>query len=214
MPHLIAIQGPLGAGKTSVMSFLATYWKSQVRALGGDINLFSNYELKDSQMMTHYEHWYDVAESQGSICCWDEAHMAFDSRQWARSGNIYATQTLFYARKVKAIQVFATPSIDNIDSRIRGIVEVLISVQNNGKKGIALHFYDYQSRHLGQFGKYLRTAYIPRWKVNKLYELELFDTDNMVAGFPLPDTDAKAKKFFEKFQEIHDKHRGKKRGIA
>src|SRR5690554_1219795 len=100
------VQGPLGAGKTFVMSLLAHHWRQRVMQLGGDIKLFSNYGLKDSYPMDHYTDWYDVAAAQGSICCWDEAQMAFDSRQWSRTGAIYATHLMMYTRKMKSVQMY------------------------------------------------------------------------------------------------------------
>ncbi|WP_237718777.1 hypothetical protein [Alkalibacillus haloalkaliphilus] len=124
MAYHIFIEGGLGAGKTLTMSMLAHHWRHMVRQQGGDIALFSNYGLKDSSNMLNYQDWYDVAQAQGSICCWDEAQMAFDSRQSLKSTSIYATQLLMYVRKMKSIQMYCSPSINNVDSRIRQIVEV------------------------------------------------------------------------------------------
>lgn len=209
MAHHIFIQGALGAGKTLTMSLLAHYWRQKVREQGGDIALFSNYELKDSHDMVTYQDWYDVARAQGSICCWDEAQMAFDSRQALKATSVYATQLLMYVRKMKSIQMYCSPSINNVDSRIRQVVEVLINVRKQGKKGIALDFYDYQAKQFGANGKFLHTQFLPQFKLNQIYNLNLYDTNNMVQGFPLPKTDRQAKEFFEKLEEIHDQARGK-----
>ncbi|WP_175615915.1 ATPase [Piscibacillus halophilus] len=201
------IQGSLGAGKTLTMSLLAHHWRQRVRNLGGDIQLFSNYSLKDSSDMLHYSDWYDVAKAQGSICCWDEGQMAFDSRQALKSKSIYATQLLMYVRKMKSIQMYCSPSIMNVDSRIRQVVEVLINVRRNGKKGITLDFFDYQAKQFGANGKFLHSQFLPQYKINQIYKLNLYDTHAMVQGFPLPNTERQAQDFFNQLNEIHNSAR-------
>ena len=115
MAQHILFQGPLGSGKTLLMSIFAHHWRQKVFAQGGSISLFSNYVLKDSHDMQHYSDWYEVAKAQGSICCWDEAQTAFDSRQSLKAGSIYASHLMMYTRKMKSIQMYATPSINNVD---------------------------------------------------------------------------------------------------
>lgn len=195
------IQGPLGSGKTFMMSLLAHHWRQRVLQLGGDIKLFSNYGLKDSQPMDHYSDWFDVAKAQGSICCWDEAQMAFDSRRWARAGSIYATHLMMYTRKMKSVQMYCSPSINNVDSRIRQIVEILINVRNIRGKGFSIQFVDWQT------GEFMHKQFLPLWKAKQIFKLNLYDTHNMVQGFPLPDTERAAKEFFEKLEEEHNKAR-------
>ncbi|PEV91016.1 ATPase, partial [Bacillus cereus] len=41
--------------------------------------------------------------------------------------------------------------------------------------------------------------------------LELYDTHQMVKGFPLPQTERESDKFFEILEDIHDRARGKKK---
>lgn len=209
MAQHIFVQGSLGAGKTFIMSLFAHHWREKVRQQGGEIKLFSNYGLKDSHEMCHYTDWYEVAKAQGSICCWDESQMSFDSRQALKGSNIYASQLMMFTRKMKALQMYASPSINNVDSRIRQIVEVLINVRKQGKKGIAIDFFDFQAKQFGPNGQYLHTQFLPRWKMEKIFKLNLYDTYNMVQGFPLPNTDRQAKDFFEKLESIHDEARGK-----
>lgn len=207
MPHHIFIQGSLGAGKTLIMSILAHHWKMKVAARGGIVELFSNYELKDSYPMSHYEDWYKVAEAQGSICCWDEVQMAFSNRKWSNYGNTLATEVLMYTRKMKALSLYCSPSINNVDSRLRQIIEVLITVKKVGDKGFQLHFRDYQT------GEFMMTQFIPMFKAKKYFKMDLYDTYNMVQSFPLPKDERQGKTFFEKLEEIHDRSRGKKRLI-
>lgn len=198
------IQGPLGSGKTFIMSTLAHHWREKVRKLGGDVKLFSNYKLKDSIDMDHYTDWYEVAEAQGSICCWDEAQMAFSNRSWSKYGNTIATEIMMFTRKMKSVQMYCSPSINNVDSRIRQIVEVLVDVRKIGDKGFKLRFTDYQT------GEFMHQQFLPMYKAKKIFQLKLYDTYQMVQGFPLPKTEQEGKKFFEKLEEVHDEARKRK----
>lgn len=200
--HHIFIEGGLGSGKTFSMSLLAHWWKEQVEAQGGKIDLYSNYGLKDSYPMVTYKDWYKVAESQGSICCWDEAQMAFSNRKWSRHGNEIATEVMMYTRKMQSVQMYCSPSIFNVDTRIRQIVEVLVKMRQIPKKGFKFYFYDWQTKEP------IRTAFIPLWKAKKIFALNLYDTHAMVRGFPLPQTEKQSEEFFDTLEEIHNKARG------
>jgi len=210
MAHHIAIQGGLGAGKTLVMSILAHWWRAKVKRKGHDIQLFSNYNLKDSLEMVHYTDWYEVTRRQGSIVCWDEAHNMADSRQYRSKESINMTKLLFYTRKMKSVQMYATPSVMNLDSRIRQIVEILLNVRNVGH-GVSIDVYDYQMKEAGAFGKYRNTLYLPNAIKRKFFKLNLYDTYEMVQQFPMPSTEKQAQKFFEELQRIHDDVRKEKK---
>lgn len=198
MAHHFFIQGPLGSGKTFLMSLLAHHWKSKTEAAGGKVGLFSNYHLSGAQQMDRYEDWYKVADAQGSIVCWDEAQMAFSNRKWSRYGQGVATEIMMYTRKMKSVQIYCSPSINNVDSRIRQIVEVLIDVRKIGKKGFSIRFTDYQT------GQFMHSQFLPMFKAQKIFKLKLYDTYQMVSGFPLPNTERQGDEFFEELEKIHD----------
>ncbi|TRM08813.1 ATPase [Lentibacillus cibarius] len=202
MAHHIFIQGGLGSGKTFMMSLLAHYWKQKTEKNGGHVSLFSNYELADSFPMTHYTDWYKVAEAQGSIICWDEAQMAFSNRKWSKYGQGIATEVLMFTRKMQSVQIYCSPSINNVDSRIRQIVEILITMRKVGNSGFQLHFKDYQT------GQFMHTQFIPMWKAKRVFKLQLYDTFNMVHSFPLPSTEKQGNEFFENLHDIHNTARG------
>lgn len=207
MAHHFFIQGALGSGKTFLMSLLAHHWKERTEARGGKVALFSNYELKDSEPMDSFEDWYKVAEAQGSIVCFDESQMAFSNRKWSKFGSTVATEVLMFTRKMQAVMIYCSPSIKNVDSRIRDIVEVLITVTKVGDKGFSMHFRDYQT------GEFMHKQFIPMFKAKKIFKMELYDSFNMVQSFPLPATEKQAAVFFQTLEEIHDKARGKRRVI-
>lgn len=204
LPFLYCIVGGLGAGKTTAASFLSWLWKNKIEAKGGNVKLFANYDLKGAHYMGNYQDWYEVARAHGSICVWDEAHRTFDSRRFSSYQNILATELLTFTRKMASIQVFATPSINRLDTRIREIVEVLIVVRST-QKGTYYDIYDYQADFAGRYGKYLQSKYLPHWKRKKIHELELFDSYSFVNKFPLPSTEVQAKKFMEELEKAHQK---------
>ena len=201
MAQFFFFEGPLGSGKTFLMSVLAHNWQAKSFNRGGNIRLFSNYGLKESHEMNHYKDWYEVADAQGSICCFDEAQTSFDARQWGKTGNTYATHLLMYARKMKAIQMFCSPSINNVDSRLRQIVEVLVSCRRIGEKGFSYTFWDYQTK------TFMHKNFLPMWKARMLMKLNLYDTYAMVQGFPLPNTDREAMTFFTELEKVHNEAR-------
>lgn len=200
--HHIFFQGGLGDGKTFAMSLLAHWWKEQVEKKGGKIDLYSNYGLKDSTPMINYKDWYEVAESQGSICCWDEAHMAFSNRAWSKHGQGIATEVMMYTRKMQSVQMYCSPSINNVDSRIRQIVEVLVTMRQR-KNGFIFYFVDFQTHQP------IRTVFFPMVKAKKIFKMGLYDTHEMVRSFPLPSTERESETFFDKLEEIHNNARGK-----
>lgn len=204
--HHILVQGGLGTGKTLTMSLLAHWWKEQAELAGATgVELFSNYDLKGSMTMTHYTDWYKVAEADTSIICWDEAQLAFNNRAWSKFGQGIATEVAMYVRKLRSIQIYATPNVGNVDSRIRDILEVLITMRRD-KNGFHLYFMDFQTR------EFLRKAFIPKWKAERVYKLNLYDTYNFARPFPLPSTEKQAEEFWDKLEGIHVKKLGIKTG--
>lgn len=199
--HHVVIMGGLGAGKTLMMSILAHYLKEQAMMRGANVELFSNYDLKDSTTMLDYTDWYKVAEADTSIICWDEAHVVFNNRAWSKFGQGIATEVAMYTRKLRSIQIYATPNIGNIDSRIRDIIEVVVTMRKDNN-GFHLYFTDFQTK------EFLKKAFIPEWKAKRIYKLNLYDTYAFVRGFPLPANERQANEFWEKLDGIHRKKMG------
>jgi len=193
--------GGLGAGKTLMMSILAHWWREQAMLQGANVELFSNYDLKDSTTMIDYTDWYKVAEADTSIVCWDEAHVVFNNRAWSKYGQGIATEVAMYTRKLRSIQIYASPNVSNIDSRIRDIIEIVVTMRRDNS-GYHLYFTDFQTK------EFIRKAFIPKWKAERVYKLELYDTFAFVRGFPLPAHEKQANDFWEKLDRIHRKKMG------
>jgi hypothetical protein len=47
------------------------------------------------------------------------------------------------------------------------------------------------------------------FKAKQIFKMNLYDTFNMVQGFPLPSTEKQGDEFFEKLEQIHNESRGK-----
>lgn len=199
--HHMLFMGGLGTGKTLMMSIFAHWLKEQATMRGAKVELFSNYDLKDSTTMLHYTDWYKVAEADTSIICWDESQRTFNSRAWSQFGQGIVTDVAMYTRKLRSIQIYATPNVSNVDSRIRDIIEVVVRMRKDSK-GYHLHFSDFQT------GEFLKKAFIPEWQAKRIYKLNLYDTYAFVRRFPLPANQRQADEFWEKLDTIHRKKMG------
>lgn len=211
MAHMICFMGTLGAGKTTGASLFPWLWKNAVEKIGGDMELFANYDLYGAQRMDKASDWYKVAEAHGSIIVWDEAHRTFDSRGFNKFENVFATELLTFVRKMATIQIFATPSLQRLDTRIREIVEILILVRKT-PAGTHYDFYDFQADFGGRYGRYMHTKFLPKGKMQQIHKLDLFDSNSFVPKFPMPKTEAAAKKFMIELEKAHWRGVNRRRG--
>ncbi len=207
MPHIIGIMGNLGAGKTTMASMMAWLYKNKIESAGGNVRLFSNYDLVGAERMKEPEDWFKVAQAHGSICVWDEAHRSFNNRKALSSDNIIATDILTFTRKMASIQIFATPSISRLDNRIREMLEILLHIRPAGNRGMHIDYYDFQADSFGSMGKLIHTRYLPAGKVGQIHKLNLFDSHSFVSGFPLPRTERAAMAFMDELERVHDESR-------
>lgn len=212
MPHIIGVNGALGAGKTTYATILAWLYKNQIEARGGHIQLFANYDLYGAKRLKDEEDWFEVANAHGSICVWDEAHRSFDSRKALTFQNILATDILTFARKMASIQIFVTPSIRRLDTRIREMLEIMIHVRPIGNRGMRLDYFDFQADSFGSYGQYLHSRYLSSGRVKQIHKLNLFDSHSFVGGFPLPKTERAAAKFMQELERVHDLARARNKG--
>ncbi|RIV28810.1 ATPase [Alicyclobacillaceae bacterium I2511] len=196
MPHFFLIEGPLGGGKTLTASILAHYWRQKS---GGDVRIFSNFELKEATVFDSVDRWLDVADARGAVCLWDEAQTQFDRRRWSR--NTWMTTILNMTRKLRAVHMFLNPVGVNLDGRILDLVEVLIRVRKSPGRYIALDAYEYQDKRYGPDGRYLKTLRMPWWRVQQIFKLNLYDTDQLVYPFPVPKTERQETELIQKIIE-------------
>ena len=107
-----------------------------------------------------------------------------------------------YMRKMQSVQIYATPSIMFLDSRIRVLIEVKVTVKHS-KAGFTLFFFDNQT------GEFLRKTFISKAKAERVFKLNLYDTNEFVRGFPLPKDEKQANEFWNELESIHNKSRRK-----
>ncbi|WP_074693499.1 ATP-binding protein [Alicyclobacillus hesperidum] len=213
MPNFIMIQGGLGAGKTLLASLLAQYWHLKS---DGELTLYANYELLNARVFHSPEQWIDVAESHGSAIIWDEAQTQFDRRNWQR--NTFMTQIFNYARKMRCVHVFVNPVGTNLDSRILDFIEVFMHVTKSQGRGIRVDIYEYQDKRYGDWGRPLKSLWIPWWKIRQCFALHLYNTDSILYPFPTPKTEvaqnALLKRIAEMQYEISEVERQKRKVIS
>ena len=195
--YVWAFTGNLGEGKTSAMSILAHYYRAKARRAGQDIELFSNYGLRDSKRLQTYKDFYHVAEAQGSIICLDEAQTSLDSRLFQKGSNIYLTQFLFYLRKLRASLYMTTPHFKNLDSRMRALCNILVDCHRT-PGGFIWFIYDAQAQKL------LRRRFLPMVKAKEIFAAGLYDTNKIVTAVNFPKSEREFTNFLNDIIEINE----------
>lgn len=115
---ILCITGGLGSGKTLLMSALAV----QQMALGRVVA--ANYALHGARIFTY---WEDLFAFEDGVFAWDEAHVDADSRMFAQ--NVEATSWFLQTRKSGLDLLMTTQSFDQVDLRIRNMVDCVIELQ-------------------------------------------------------------------------------------
>lgn len=172
--YLMGFDGPLGSGKTLGMSVMAQYYRQKTGC-----TLYSNYGLKNSKMFTSFDQFLDIAKQPSSIICLDEAHTDLDSRSGNTNVAKYFTHMLFYLRKLRCTLFFSSPSIANIEFRVRSIMNVYCQVQKN-RNSFLYNMYDLQSE------RFLRTLKVNQQKVFAIGH-QIYDTHKMVVPIEFPE---------------------------
>lgn len=199
--HHMAITGGLGTGKTLWGTILANYWQMECAKRGVKVEIFANYDVKGATRMESSESWYEVASADASVIIWDESHIHFNNRAWSQFSQNIVTQLAMYVRKMRSIQIYPTPSITMLDSRIRSVIEVEVKMSKTNK-GYTLEFWDYQTN------TFLRRVFMPMSKVKRIYKLNLYDTHSFVTPVPMPNDERSAKKFWAELNRIHQEKIG------
>lgn len=189
--------GNLGEGKTFGMSVFAHYYAARARRAGIPVELFSNYGLKGSRVLTSYKNFFDVAAVPASICLLDEAHVNLDARLFHRGSNIYMTQFFFYLRKLGSSLFMTTPHIRNLDSRMRLLTNILVECHKVGG-GFSFDIWDFQSE------RFLRRKYLPKYRAQEIFAAGMYDTHAIVRTVGFPSSEREFDKFLTRIVEIRD----------
>lgn len=198
MSNVIIIDGYLGAGKTLGASILALYYSYK-----SECQLFSNYGLAGSRPFTHFNNFLDLAESDHSIVVLDESHTDLDARNFNTNSVKYFTHLAFYLRKLRTTLFLTTPSIENLDSRVRGICNIYIRVSKDKK-----YFY-YEMIDLQSLRKL--KDYKVKIEVAKNIGSQIYDTYNIVTPIEFPQERKEFNDFMRTLKERNDNYYMSKR---
>lgn len=199
--NIVVFEGYLGAGKTLGASILAKYYQEK-----SGCTLYSNYGLAGSKPFTRMEDFLDVAQQPSSIIVWDECHVDLDSRSFSSNHVKFLTQIAFYLRKMRCTLIITSPMFENLDSRIRGITNILVQVQK-GKEYFYYPFYDIQS------GKYLKTKKIKKEDAFRIAS-DIFPTYAMVTPIEVPSKKEEYESFLHVLKQTSDNFNKTRRGVA
>lgn len=172
--ELVVFTGNRGVGKTLGMSLYAHYLKSETGC-----SLYSNFGLSDSVPFSKFDDFKNIALEKHSLLCLDEIHNDLDARDFASNSVKYFTHMIFYLRKLNCTIFMTTPLFENITSRVRAVVNVLVSVS----KDHSFFYYDFYDVD--------RCIYLKRFRISKskAYALaaSIYDTRAIVTPLIYPD---------------------------
>lgn len=200
-------QGNLGQGKTAAMSILMHYYRAQMRKQGVDCRLFSNYGLTDSLPLTDHNSFEEVARSECSILGVDEGHTSFDSRMFGSKQGIYFTQFAFYYRKLRTCMMVTSPGIENLDSRIRSLTNILVHCEKH-PHGFKYYIFDYQAMRL------LTTKFLPMPTASKIFRAGLYNTHEIIRAITFPTKEQEFDEFLMRIKGISDDYMADRKDAA
>lgn len=190
--NLIFFEGQMGNGKTLGMSIVAKDWAQRSGA-----TLYSNYGLEGSKPFRSFEDFKDVAIQPSSIVCLDEIHNDIDSRDFNTNAVKYFSHIVFYLRKLRCILMMTSPLFENIESRVRNVTNVVVSVQKD-KNYYYYPFYDLQQM------KALKMKKIKKQSAHDCAAV-IFDTYEMVTPLEYPSSRDDFKRLLNDLKE-HNKN--------
>lgn len=198
--NLMIIDGYLGAGKTLGMTLLSLFFQKMLETETKNYStctLYSNCGITGSKEFDNYKQFVDVAMQPSSIIALDEAHNDLDSRNFNTNSVKFFTHLVFYLRKIRSTLILATPSIDNLDSRVRAIANIYCMVSKD-KKNFYYDMYDMQ-----------RLRHLKRYKIPKEIAFQAaalaYDTYNMVLPVEFPQERKEFLQFISELKQVnHD----------
>lgn len=186
--YIMNFEGIMGNGKTLGMSILAKYFQEQ-----SGCTLYSNYGLVGSKPFTSFNDFLDVAVQPHSILCLDEVHNDIDSRDFNTNSVKYFSHIAFYLRKLNCTLMMTTPLFENVESRVRGVTNIVIPVQKD-KKYYYYPIYDWQSM------RFLKTKKIKKELAHNIAG-SIFDTNAMVEPLEYPANRDEFKKLLSQLKD-------------
>ena len=198
--HIIGIEGTYGSGKTTTAVVMASQWAHRTGA-----KLYANFPVRGARFFKHYEDWYKVADSHGSILIFDEAVKDFDSRGWQQHGQKEMTKVLNYVRKMNSVMIFILPDYNDLDNRIRNKTDIIIQCAKDKNRNIINTIYDcaFKQNPMDK-GRKINQRKLPLQSQKWIWANRLFNTHSMVHTFPTPPPE-KTDEFYKKLDYYHQR---------
>lgn len=162
---LIFVNGPLGSGKTLLMTFFAyKYHKST--------DIYSNYHLDLEN--AHDIGPHDVSQIREGLLLIDEAYTWIDSRESQDDLNKFMSKMLFQSRKRDMDIIISAQLTHSVDLRFRDLSDIIISAEGKRTKKGSDGVERYAFKYLVDNGRDVRTMFI----VDKLCKIlyDIYDT--------------------------------------
>lgn len=191
--NIINFYGQMGNGKTLGMSILAKYLQEHT-----DCTLYSNYGLKGAKEFSSFYDFLDVAVQPSSIVLLDEVHNDIDSRDFNTNAVKYFSHIAFYLRKMRCTVMMTSPLFENVESRIRGVTNVICPVRKDNQY-YYYPFYDWQSM------RYLKGKRIKKEHAHNIAS-QIFDTYAMVTPLEYPANRDEFKKLLEELKRANSNY--------
>lgn len=197
--NFMVFHGYLGSGKT----LGATIFAKMYQEISG-CALYSNCGIADSKPFTSLDDFKKIAQESSSILVLDEAHMDLDARSFNSNHVKFFTQVSYYLRKLRCTLIITSPSFDDLDSRIRGVTNILATVTKS-RDYFTYTLYDIQSER-----------YLKKFRINKNEALsiasQLYDTAAMVTPIAIPESKQGYNEFLEELKFIAENYHVRERG--
>lgn len=159
---LIFVNGPLGSGKTLLMTYFAYKYRNSV-------DIYSNYHLDLENANDIGPH--DVSQIREGLLLIDEAYTWIDSRESQDDLNKFMSKMLFQSRKRNMDMVISAQLTHSVDLRFRDLSDIIISAEGKRTKEGSNNVERYAFKYLVDNGRDVRTMFI----VDKLCEKVLYD---------------------------------------
>lgn len=197
--NFMVFQGYLGSGKTLGATIFSKFFQEE-----SGCALYSNCGIADSKPFTSLDDFKQIAQESSSILVLDEAHMDLDARSFNSNHVKFFTQISYYLRKLRCTLIITSPSFDDLDSRIRGVTNILATVTKS-RDYFTYTLYDIQSER-----------YLKNYKINKSQALsiasQLYDTAAMVTPVAIPESKQGYNEFLEELKFIAENYHVMKEG--
>lgn len=190
--NFMVFTGYLGSGKTLGATIFGLYYQER-----SGCAIYSNYGVKGAKPFKSIEDFKEIAKEKSSILLLDEAHMDLDARSFSSNHVKFFTQVSYYLRKLRCTLIMTSPSFGDLDSRIRGITNILAFVRKDSKY-FYYELYDYQS------DKELKTFKIEKEKAFNISKT--YDTNNMVTPIEIPSKRDDFSTFLEELKTISESY--------